>query len=235
MTSNTNQPNTTELAAEIVAAFVSRNSLPVSELPALILSVDATLRRLATGAPATVASPAEQPTPAVSIRKSVTADHLICLDDGKRFKSLKRHLATLGMTPEEYRAKWGLPADYPMVAANYAARRSDLAKSIGTRSIARQGGPGKARAQAEGERLNWRSGWRSETHPPNAPDRPYPPRTATKPLLPCSGIQRMGFCTTRRESSLLATLIARAGSLRCKSSLIWTRRKSAQRNSAKGA
>lgn len=131
MTSNTDQPNTTELAAEIVAAFVSRNSLPVSELPALILSVDATLRRLATGAPATVASPAEQPTPAVSIRKSVTADHLICLDDGKRFKSLKRHLATLGMTPEEYRAKWGLPADYPMVAANYAARRSDLAKSMG--------------------------------------------------------------------------------------------------------
>jgi predicted transcriptional regulator len=93
--------------------------------------VDATLRRLATGAPATIASPAEQPTPAVSIRKSVTADHLICLDDGKPFKSLKRHLATLGMTPEEYRAKWGLPADYPMVAANYAARRSDLAKSMG--------------------------------------------------------------------------------------------------------
>ncbi|MBG0792320.1 MucR family transcriptional regulator [Methylocystis sp. H62] len=131
MSSNTDQPNITELAAEIVAAFVSRNSLPASELPALILSVDTALRRLATGTPATAALPREKPGPAVSIRKSVTPDYLICLDDGKQFKSLKRHLRLLGMSPDEYRAKWGLPGDYPMVAANYAAQRSELAKGMG--------------------------------------------------------------------------------------------------------
>jgi predicted transcriptional regulator len=119
---------TQELAAEIVAAFVAHNSLPVGELPGLIASVDAALRGLAGRAPA--ASPTEKPTPAVSIRKSVTPDYLICLDDGKQFKSLNRHLATLGMTPDDYRAKWGLPADYPMVAPNYAATRSKLAKSM---------------------------------------------------------------------------------------------------------
>ncbi len=159
MTSNTDQPNTTELAAEIVAAFVSRNSLPVSELPALILSVDATLRRLATGAPATPASPAEQPTPAVSIRKSVTPDHLICLDDGKRFKSLKRHLATLGMTPEEYRAKWGLARRLSHGRGELCGAALGPGEEHGARSIPRQGCSGQARAQAEGERLNWGRGW----------------------------------------------------------------------------
>jgi predicted transcriptional regulator len=123
------EPNSIELAADIVAAFVSRNSLPVAELPGLIVSVDAALRGLA--GRVREAAPAEQPTPAVPIRKSVSPEYLICLDDGKKFKSLKRHLATLGMTPDAYRAKWGLAPDYPMVAANYAAKRSDLAKSMG--------------------------------------------------------------------------------------------------------
>jgi predicted transcriptional regulator len=122
------KPNSMELAAEIVAAFVSHNSVPVAELPSLIASVDAALRGLAGNAQKTAM---EQPTPAVPIRRSITPDYLICLDDGKKFKSLKRHLATLGMTPDEYRAKWGLASDYPMVAATYAAQRSDLAKSMG--------------------------------------------------------------------------------------------------------
>jgi predicted transcriptional regulator len=118
-----------ELAAEIVAAYVANNSLPVAELPSLIASVDAALRGLSNGA--VVAQPAEKPTPAVPVRKSITPDYLICLDNGKKFQSLKRHLAKLGMTPDEYRAKWGLAPDYPMVAPNYAARRSELAKSMG--------------------------------------------------------------------------------------------------------
>jgi len=131
--------DTKELAASIVAAFVSHNSLPVAELPALIAAVDAALRGLGDGAPAAVAE--EKPTPAVSIRKSLTPDYLICLDDGKQFKSLRRHLATLGMTPDEYRAKWGLPPDYPMVAPNYAAQRSTLAKSMGLGQARKKAAP----------------------------------------------------------------------------------------------
>jgi predicted transcriptional regulator len=119
-----------ELAAEILTAFVSRNSVPRAELAALFEGLHAALKRLADGgevAPAAI----DPPAPAVSIRKSVTPDYLICLEDGKRFKSLRRHLATLGMTPEQYRAKWNLPSTYPMVASNYAAQRSALAKNIG--------------------------------------------------------------------------------------------------------
>ena len=119
-----------ELAAEIVAAFVSNNSLPRGELAAMIETVHAAVKRLAEGAevaPEVIDAPA----PAVSIRKSVTPDYLVCLEDGKRFKSLRRHLATLGMTPEQYRAKWNLPATYPMVAPNYAGQRSAMAKGIG--------------------------------------------------------------------------------------------------------
>jgi predicted transcriptional regulator len=147
VTSNADPQGTTELAAEIVAAFVSRKSLPVTELPALILSVDTALRRLATGTPATAALPAEKPAPAVSIRKSVTPDYLVCLDDGKQFKSL-RHLRSLGMSPDEYRAKWGLLVDYPMVAGNYAVQRSTLAKSMGLgqaskTAVAKRGGKPK--------------------------------------------------------------------------------------------
>jgi predicted transcriptional regulator len=117
------------LAANILSAFVSRNSVPRAELPALFEGLHASLKRLADGE---VAPPVvEPPTPAVSVRRSVTPDYLICLDDGRRFKSRRRHLGALGMTPEQYRQKWNLPSDYPMVASNYAAQRSALAKTSG--------------------------------------------------------------------------------------------------------
>src|SRR4051812_33981669 len=125
-----NTPNTVELAADIVSAFVSNNSVPMAELPALIGSIHAALTSVATGA---TEQPTEEPkAPAVSIKKSVQPDYIVCLDDGKRFKSLKRHLrTTYNLTPDEYRAKWGLARDYPMVAPNYAATRSELAKRLG--------------------------------------------------------------------------------------------------------
>ena len=124
------QPMTLELAAEVVAAFVSNNPVPRGELPALIQTIHETLARLSAGGENSTSK--EQPKePAVSIRKSVTPGYLICLEDGKHFKSLKRHLAAHGLTPEQYRAKWKLPYDYPMVAANYAASRSAMAKAIG--------------------------------------------------------------------------------------------------------
>jgi predicted transcriptional regulator len=119
------------LTSEIVSAFVSNNSLPLAELPALIQSVHATLVGIANGTAAPSAAEPAPLTPAVSVRKSITPDYLICLDDGREFKSLRRHLKILGMTPDQYRAKWKLPADYPMVAPNYAALRSSLAKKIG--------------------------------------------------------------------------------------------------------
>ena len=118
-----------ELATEIMAAFVANNAVPRADLPALFEGLHAALKRLTDGE---VAPPVvEPPTPAVPIRKSVTPDYLICLDDGRKFKSMRRHLAILGMTPEQYRQKWNLPSDYPMVASNYAAQRSALAKNIG--------------------------------------------------------------------------------------------------------
>ena len=118
-----------QLATEIMAAFVANNSVPRGELPALFEGLHAALKRLTDGE---VAPPViEPPTPAVSIRASVTPDYLICLDDGKRFRTLRRHLEGLGMTPEQYRAKWNLPSTYPMVAPNYAAERSELAKNMG--------------------------------------------------------------------------------------------------------
>jgi predicted transcriptional regulator len=125
-----------ELAGEIVAAFVSNNPLPKGELPSLILAVHTAVVRLA-AEPESVPLQLEIKTPAVPIRRSITPDFLICLDDGKRFKSLRRHLGGLGMTPEQYREKWDLPVDYPMVAPNYAAQRlhwrsrSDLARLDG--------------------------------------------------------------------------------------------------------
>jgi predicted transcriptional regulator len=123
-----------ELASEIVAAFVSNNPLPKGELPSLILAVHTAIVRLAAG-PESVPLQIEVKTPAVPIRRSITPDFLICLDDGKRFKSLRRHLTGLGLTPEQYREKWNLPSDYPMVAPNYAAQRSALAKQIGLGQI----------------------------------------------------------------------------------------------------
>ena len=115
-----------EWTAEIVASYVQKNSVSVSDLSQLIKIVHDSLTSLSSG------SPAEKPQPAVSIRRSVTPDYIVCLEEGRKLKMLKRHLATAyGMTPEEYRAKWGLPADYPMVAPNYAKQRSYLAKKIG--------------------------------------------------------------------------------------------------------
>jgi len=118
-----------ELAAEIVSAYVSNNSVAPADLPVLINEIHGALARISTG----VAEPiAEALKPAVPVKKSVTSDFIICLEDGKKFKSLKRHLRTqYDMSPEEYREKWGLPSDYPMVAPNYAAARSELAKKMG--------------------------------------------------------------------------------------------------------
>ncbi len=117
------------LTAEVVAAYVSKNSLPVGDLPGLILDVHSALGQAGVPVPP---PQVEKPKPAVSVKRSVTDDYIICLEDGKKFKSLKRHLMThYNMSPEEYREKWDLPADYPMVAPNYAAARSRLAKQMG--------------------------------------------------------------------------------------------------------
>ena len=113
-----------ESATEIMVAFVANNAVPTADLPAVFEGLHSALKRLADGGEVA-------PAPAVSIRKSVTPDYLICLEDGKRFKSLRRHLATHGMTPEQYRAKWNLSSTYPMVAPNSTARRSAFAKNIG--------------------------------------------------------------------------------------------------------
>lgn len=118
-----------DLAADIIAAYVSKNSVPQADLPGLIESVHSALRKTAQGS---AEAPEDELTPAVSVRKSITPDYIICLEDGKRFKSLKRHLRTkYNLTPEEYRARWKLPSDYPMVAPNYAQARSALAKTMG--------------------------------------------------------------------------------------------------------
>lgn len=116
-----------EQVAEIVSAYVSNNAVSPTDLPGLIASTHSAMQSLSVVAE----QPPEELKPAVPIKKSVTPDYIVCLDDGKKFKSMKRHLAGLGMTPDEYRAKWGLPSDYPMVAPNYAATRSALAKSNG--------------------------------------------------------------------------------------------------------
>ena len=118
-----------ELTASIVSAYLSNNPTQASEIPNLISQVHAALLRVTTGRADTPLEPAK---PAVSVKKSMTPEYLVCLEDGKRFKSLKRHLRTqYNMTPEQYRDKWGLPADYPMVAPNYAVARSQLAKKMG--------------------------------------------------------------------------------------------------------
>jgi len=118
-----------ELAADIVSAYVSNNSVPAGDLPGLISDVHLALARVGNGA---AEASAEAPKPAIAIKKSVTPDYIFCLEDGKKFKSLKRHLRTqYNLTPEQYREKWGLAPDYPMVAPNYAKARSDLAKEMG--------------------------------------------------------------------------------------------------------
>ena len=124
------------LTSNIVAAHVSNNSVALSDLPQVIREVYQTLSVLGGAAPAA----AEKPTPVVPIKKSVTPEYIICLEDGKKLKMLKRHLRTAyNMSPEEYREKWGLPADYPMVAPSYAKQRSKLAKQIGLGTRGRKG------------------------------------------------------------------------------------------------
>jgi len=117
------------MAAEIVSAYVSANQVPPQEIPGLIRTVHSALQQIAGAAPPAAAGALE---PAVPVKKSITPDYIVCLEDGKKFKSLKRHLRTrYAMTPDEYRTKWGLPHDYPMVAPNYAKERSNLAKRMG--------------------------------------------------------------------------------------------------------
>ena len=127
MTENENSTLFVELTADIVSAYVSNNPVPADNLAELIATVHASVSNIA--APTVVES--EKLTPAVNPKRSVFPDYIICLEDGKRFKSLKRHLTLHGLSPEEYRAKWGLPQGYPMVAPNYAAARSELAKKTG--------------------------------------------------------------------------------------------------------
>ena len=125
----TGRRNFIGLTAEIVSAYVSNNTVASGDIPALINQVHAALLRVSSGQ----AEPSSEPLkPAVPIKRSINPDFIVCLEDGKKFKSLKRHLRTqYDMTPEQYREKWGLPPDYPMVAPNYAAARSQLAKQMG--------------------------------------------------------------------------------------------------------
>ncbi|KMO35462.1 MucR family transcriptional regulator [Methylobacterium aquaticum] len=134
-----------ELTSDIVGAYVSNNNVPAADLPGLIASIHATLVGLDQPAPEPVE---DHKVTAAQIRKSVTPDHITSFLDGKPYKSLKRHLTTRGYTPDEYRQKFGLPYDYPMVAANYAAQRSELAKSLGLGQIRRERAAAQ-RAQAE--------------------------------------------------------------------------------------
>ena len=143
---SSDQADFLNLSADIVSAYVANNSLSVTELPALLQSVHAVLVGLSTQDVAS-SQPEAKKDPAVPIKKSVTPDYIVCLEDGKKFKSLKRHLRTVySMTPEEYRAKWGLPRDYPMVAPSYAQKRSELAMSMG---LGRQRSKAPARGRAK--------------------------------------------------------------------------------------
>jgi predicted transcriptional regulator len=129
MAETTGESTFIELTAKIVSAYVGNNTVASAEIPNLIGQVHAALKRVSGGQ---VTAPAEPLKPAVPIKRSVTPDYLVCLEDGLKFKSLKRHLRTrYNMSPEQYREKWGLPQDYAMVAANYAAARSQLAKQMG--------------------------------------------------------------------------------------------------------
>ena len=129
MAENSGESGYIQLTANIVSAYVSNNTVASAEIPNLIAQVYSALTRISSGQ---TAPPAEPLKPAVAVKRSVTPEYIVCLEDGKKFKSLKRHLRTqYGITPEQYREKWGLPPDYPMVAPNYAAARSQLAKQMG--------------------------------------------------------------------------------------------------------
>ena len=124
---STNASHLIEVTADIVSAYVSKNSVGPADVAKLIAEVHQAVRALGSKPSEAV----EEPTPAISIRRSITPDYIVCLEDGKKFKSMKRHLMQFGLTPAQYREKWSLPKDYPMVAPNYAAKRSQLAKSNG--------------------------------------------------------------------------------------------------------
>ncbi len=145
-----------ELTADIVSAYVSNNNVGTSDLVQLIRQVHDALTQASSGV---TVEPAAPLAPAVPIKKSITPDYLISLEDGRKYKSLKRHLNTHGMSPDEYRTKWGLAKDYPMVAANYSAQRSNLAKTLGLG----RGGRGAAAAA-----------------PPPAPEPTSPPPAPAK-------------------------------------------------------
>ena len=150
MTDHIASPDHIRLTASITSAYVGNNHLTTAELPALITSIHAALETAAKGP---IEKPVEGQVPAVPLKKSLTPDHIICLEDGKKFKSLKRHLrTTYDMTPEQYRSKWGLPVDYPMVAPNYAKTRSELAKSMGLGQQRRKQASKAATAAVKGRR-----------------------------------------------------------------------------------
>jgi len=129
MAENSGESSYIQLTANIVSAYVSNNTVTSAEIPNLISQVYSALMRVSSGQ---VATPAEPLKPAVPVKRSITAEYIVCLEDGKKFKSLKRHLRTqYDMTPEQYREKWALAPEYPMVAPNYAAARSQLAKQMG--------------------------------------------------------------------------------------------------------
>jgi predicted transcriptional regulator len=129
MTENSPESGLIELTAQIVSAYLGHNAVASNEITNLINQVHTALKSVSGGR---VPLSAEPPKPAIAVKRSVTSDYIVCLDDGQKFKSLKRHLrAQYNMTPEQYREKWGLPPDYPMVAPNYAAARSQLAKQMG--------------------------------------------------------------------------------------------------------
>lgn len=129
MADNPGESTYIELTAQIVSAYVGNNSMPSAEIASLIGQVHAALKRVSGGQTVPLAEPVK---PAVPVKRSLSSDYIVCLEDGKKFKSLKRHLRTrYNMTPEQYREKWSLPADYPMVAPNYAVARSQLAKQMG--------------------------------------------------------------------------------------------------------
>ena len=131
MSELSNTPDHIALAADIVSAFVANNTVPTADLPALISSVHQALAATAQLTSVQSAAPEQLKAKPAEIKRSITPDQLISFEDGKGYKSLKRHLTTRGLTPAEYRAKWGLPTDYPMVAPSYSAQRSELARSLG--------------------------------------------------------------------------------------------------------
>ncbi len=141
----TSQSDVLRMTAQVVASYLSNNMLPATQIPEVISTVYTALNGLGIGG---VGGKGEPLKPAVPIKKSITPEFIICLEDGKKLKMLKRHLrTTYGLTPDEYRAKWGLPADYPMVAPNYAAQRSAFAKKIG---LGRTAGKPRGRGRGRG-------------------------------------------------------------------------------------